>query len=345
MRAALAALGVILAAALGAAAAEFEEDRVFPAAGAEVARLSVIATTDTAIFAPVIRGFQAENPGIALRYAMIGSSDLYDILAPGTPAGFDLAISSAMDLQMKLANDGLALPHALAGAELPPRWARWQDRLFAFTQEPVVLLVSRRALGDLPLPRSRQDLIALLRDHPARFDGRIGTYDPAASGAGYLFATQDARLSDTFWRLAEQMGGLSPRLYSSTNDMIADLAEGRLALAYNVLGSYAAPRVADNPDLVLVEPEDHTLTLLRTALVPKGAARPDLAGRFIDYLVSPAGKAALRAGAGLPPVDDAALVRAPHHRPIRLDPGLLVFLDPLQRQRFLAEWTAAMLQP
>ena len=345
MRKVLAALGLILVQALGAPAAEFEADTVFPAGGAETARLSILATTDIVVFAPVVEGFQRANPGVAVRYAMIGSADLYDILAPGEPAGFDLAISSAMDLQMKLANDGLALPHPVADPAALPRWARWQDRLFAVTQEPVGILVSRAALGDLPPPRSRQDLVALLRDHPDRFAGRIGTYDPAASGAGYLFATQDARLSDTFWRLAEQMGGLNPRLYASTGEMIDDVTAGRLAVAYNVLGSYAAPRVAANPDLLLVEPEDHTLTLLRTAHVPKGAARPDLAGRFIDYLLSAEGRRALRDGAGLPPVDAAALARAPHHRPIRLDPGLLVFLDPLQRQRFLAEWSAAILQP
>lgn len=347
MRKALAALGLILtlAVAPAPAAAEFEADTLFPAVGAETARLSILATTDIVVFAPVVTGFQAANPGVAVRYAMIGSADLYDMLAPGEPAGFDLAISSAMDLQMKLANDGLALPHLAPNPAGLPRWARWQDRLFAVTQEPVGILVSRAALGDLPAPRSRQDVVALLRDHPARFAGRIGTYDPTASGAGYLFATQDARLSDTFWRLAEQMGGLDPRLYTSTGEMIDDMTAGRLALAYNVLGSYASPRVAADPDLLLVEPEDHTLTLLRTAHIPRGAARPDLAGQFIDYLLSPAGRGALRDGAGLPPVDAAALVRAPHHRPIRLDPGLLVYLDPLQRQRFLAEWSAAILQP
>ena len=349
MRQALAALGLIAALAAapaGAALAQgFEDDRLFPASGTEQGRLAILSTTDTEVFAPVLAGFQAANPGIALRYTVTGSADLYTLLATEAPAGFDLAISSAMDLQMKLANDGLARPHALAQPGALPRWARWQDRLFAFTQEPVGILVSRAALGNLPPPRSRQDLVALLRDRPDLFNGRIGTYDPTESGAGYLFATQDARLSDTFWRLAEQMGGLHPQLYSSTSDMIGDLAAGRLAIAYNVLGSYAAPRVAGNPDLLLIEPEDHTLTLLRTALIPAGAARADLAGQFIDFLLSAPGREALREGAGLPPLDGAALARAPHHLPIRLDPGLLVFLDPLQRQRFLAEWSAAMLQP
>lgn len=344
MRAALAAFGLILWLSGAAAALELEEDTVFPAVGAEQARLSVLSTTDTAIFRPVIAAFQAVNPGIVVRYSVAGSREVHAALQD-EGAAYDLAISSAMDLQMKLANDGLAAPWRSAPVEALPGWARWQDRLFAFAQEPVVMIVSRSGLGDLPLPRTRRDLIALLRDHPELFKGRIGTYDPVASGAGYLFATQDARLSDSFWRLAEVMGGLSPRLYSSTNEMISDLERGRLILAYNVLGSYATPRFPEGADGLVIEPEDHTLTLLRTALIPRSAPRPDLGGAFLDFLLGAKGQRLVGEEAGLPPIDEAALATRPHLRPIRLDPGLLVYLDALQRQRFLEEWNAALIQP
>lgn len=344
MRAALAALGLILCLCGAARALELEEDALFPARGGEVARLSVLSTTDTAVFRPVIEAFQADNPGIALRYSVAGSRELYAAIQ-NEGAAYDLAISSAMDLQMKLANDGFAAPWQSAPLDALPDWARWQDRLFAFAQEPVVMIVSRKGLGDLPLPQTRRDLIELLRDHPSVFDGRIGTYDPETSGAGYLFATHDARLSDSFWRLAEVMGGLSPRLYSSTNDMLSDLERGRLILAYNVLGSYAAPRFPPGSDGVVIEPEDHTLTLLRTALIPRSAARPDLGGAFLDFLLGAEGQQLVGEEAGLPRIDEAALAARPHLRPIRLDPGLLVYLDRLQRRRFLEEWNAALIQP
>lgn len=344
MRPALAAIAVALWLAGAAQALVLEEDAVFPATGGETARLSVISTTDTGVFRPVIEAFQALNPGVAVRYSVAGSRELHTgLLIEG--AAYDLAISSAMDLQMQLANDGLTAPWRSAQVDALPGWARWQDRLFAFAQEPVVMIVSRKGLGGLPLPQTRRDLIGLMRDHPALFKGRIGTYDPVASGAGYLFATQDARQSDTFWRLAEVMGGLSPRLYSSTNDMISDLKTGRLILAYNVLGSYATPRFAGDPDGVVIEPEDHTLTLLRTALIPHNAPHPDLGGAFLDFLLGAEGQRLIGTEAGLPPIDEAALAARPHLRPIRLDPGLLVYLDRLQRQRFLEEWNSALIQP
>ena len=79
--------------------------------------------------------------------------------------------------------------------------------MFAFTSEPAAIVINRAAFEGLPIPETRQELIEALRARPDVFRGRIGTYDVRQSGLGYLFATQDARASETFWRLMEVMGG------------------------------------------------------------------------------------------------------------------------------------------
>ena len=335
--------GLLICCAVMVTAFEIEEDTLFAGTGTG-GELRILSTTDTGIFAPLLRAFQATRPNVAIRYTVASSQEVYRALFE-EGAGYDLAISSAMDLQMKLANDGLAQPFRGAAGLDWPAWAHWQDRLFAFAQEPVVLIVSRSGLGDLPLPRTRQDLISLMRDHPDVFMGRIGTYDPTLSGAGYLFATQDARQSDTFWRLAEVMGGMQPRLYSASGAMIADLQAGELVMAYNVLGSYAEARLNADAGEVIVALEDFTLTLLRTALIPQQAPSPELGAAFLGFMLSPTGQQIIATQTGLPSIDEAALAAGPHLRPIRLGPGLLVFVDPLKRQRFLEEWRAAVQQP
>ncbi|MGB3178300.1 MAG: ABC transporter substrate-binding protein [Albidovulum sp.] len=340
MRTVIFALGLILC-GLCARAFTIEEETTFPGAEAQTRLLSILSTTDTAVLAPVISAFQTRNPDVEIRYTVASSQEVFAAIE-GERLPFDLVISSAMDLQMKLANDGFASTYQSTETARLPSWAHWRDRLFAFAQENVVLIVSRRGLGGRPLPQTRRDLIELLRGNPDLFRGRIGTYDPRQSGAGYLFATQDARQSDSFWRLAEVMGGLEPRLYTSSNDMISDLQHGRLVLAYNVLGSYAGPRLADDSDAVVIELEDHTLTLLRTGLVPGNAVSPALGGAFLDFLMGSEGSRLVRDEAGLPPIDEVALSRGPHLRPMRLDPGLLVFLDAIKRQAFLEEWSAAL---
>ncbi|MCU9848081.1 ABC transporter substrate-binding protein [Defluviimonas sp. WL0024] len=343
MRAALLALGLILGIAGSAAGFTVEEEVRFPAPGTERRELAILSTTDTGVLKPVIAAFQKRFPDVEVHYTVANSQEVFAAIHDES-AAFDLVISSAMDLQMKLANDGFAAPYRSAATDALPGWAHWQDRLFAFAQENVVLIASRRAIGGLSLPQTRRDLIDMLRDDPERFRGRIGTYDPELSGAGYLFATQDARQSDSFWRLAEVMGGLAPRLYTSSNAMITDLEQGRLALAYNVLGSYAGPRLASDDDAAVVELEDYTLTLLRTGLIPVGAPDPALGGGFLDFLLGAEGRRLVGEEAGLPPIDEVALSRGPHLRPMRLDPGLLVFLDAIKRQAFLDEWAAALQQ-
>lgn len=343
MRAIFVALGLILTGLFPALGFEVEEEIWFRAeTGSQ--ELHIISTTDTEVFAPLIADYQSKAPGVSVRYVVSSTQELFRAIETGADR-FDLAISSAMDLQMKLANDGHALPHNSGATAALPAWAKWRDMLFGFAQEPVVIALSRSALDGQPAPRTRGALIQLLRDNPQAFAGRIGTYDPRASGAGYLFASQDARMSDTYWRLSEVMGRLDPKFYVSTGAMIDDLRKGELALAYNVLGSYLSQRLADWNDGEMVEFRDYTHVLLRTAFVPNTAEHPDHGRAFLDYLLSEDGQRLIGTETGLPPIDESALAAAPHLRPIRLNPGLLVYVDPVKRRNFLQEWTSALIQP
>jgi len=329
---------------LAAAAAAFEVEEVvqFDARTEPARVLRVISTADVVLFAPVVDSFQDLNPDVTVIYTVVSSAEVPVAIA-GEDAAFDLAISSAMDLQMQLANDGWAQPFSSDVTQRLPDWARWNDRVFAFTQEPATLLLSRADFEGLPLPRTRQDLIAIMRDHADRFNGRIGTYDLRQSGLGYLFATQDGRSSETYWRLTEVMGALQTQLYCCSSEMIEDVASGRIAVAYNVLGSYAHAR-SDLADAIhVIAPDDFTTVMLRTALIPRTAAQPELAGMFIDHLISTVWNEGGR-GFSFPGISPEAMAVDASLRPIHMGPGLLVFLDRLKRQQFLAEWEAAVLQ-
>ncbi|WP_305987567.1 ABC transporter substrate-binding protein [Roseibium sp. MMSF_3544] len=320
-----------------------EEERLFEADN-PTAELTILSTADLNIFAPLVEAYQARNPTIAVRYVTASSSELMKALYE-EDAQFDIAISSAMDLQTKLVNDGFAQRHVSTETGSLPEWAKWRDRLYAFTQEPAVLVYSKVAFEGLPQPTNRDELIALMRENPDRFDGRVGTYDIRESGAGYLFATQDSRQSESLWRMAEVMGRLDAQLYCCSSKMIKDVTEGRLALAYNVLGSYAAAHLADNPDLGLLQFNDFTTVMLRTVLIPKTAPDPDLAGQFVDFLVSEENRDLIEDLTGLPAIDPGVLQREAAFRPIRLGPGLLVYLDQLKRRTFIRAWLNAMVQP
>ena len=71
----------------------------------------------------------------------------------GVPTA-DLVFLSAMDLAVKLANDGYGQSVALPQAVIWPDWANWRDTVFAITGEPAVFVYHRPAFADGP-PQTR----------------------------------------------------------------------------------------------------------------------------------------------------------------------------------------------
>jgi len=320
-------------------ALDVEETRRFEGTTDRIVR--VLSTADLALFAPFLDAFHNRNPNITLEYQVVSSSDLYQAIRNG--AQFDVAISSAMDLQFKLVNDGFARNHRSPQTSALPEWARWRDQIFAFTAEPAVVVISHEAFKDLPTPETRQQLIALVRDHPDRFRGAIGTYDVRESGLGYLFATQEARSTDAYWRLSEVLGRLNPELYCCSGQMIEDVANGTLAIAYSVLGSYAEEQIDGtlNNRVSILQMQDYSNVILRTAIVPATAQNAIEAGAFIDFLVG-IGVGDIPGDWPLPQLHETAEAAGAGFGPIRLGPALMIYLDPLNQRAFLEEWENAM---
>ena len=324
-----------------APALEIEAETVF-AATQPTSELQILSTTDTDVFVPIIEAFQRANPGVSVRYVEASSSQISRAIVVEN-ARFDVVISSAMDLQTQLANDGYARQYQSPATALVPEWGVWRDSIFVFTQEPATMVVARAAFEQLPPPTTRLDLIELLRAQPDAFRGRIGTYDVRSSGLGYLFATQDSRTTEAYWRMTELMGQLDVQLYCCSSEMIEDVASGRIAIAYNVLGSYAAARQDLADQVMIIEPADYTTVMSRSAMILATTRNAQGAERFIDHLLVTAWSPGSTAFAYSNPLLNAAETR-PNLRRIPLGPGLLVFLDRLKRRQFLTEWENAIVQ-
>lgn len=301
--------------------------------------IRILSTADINYFTPVIESFRAFRPDLAIEYTVASSTEVMDAIVREKQP-FDIVISSAMDLQTKLANDGLAREHISPTTQNLPDWAVWNDMVYAFTQEPAGFVISNALFDGLPIPQNRQKLITALRQNPDRFKGRVGTYDIRKSGAGYLFATQDARVSDTYWRLTEVMGRLDPTLYCCASEMITDVVNGDLAVAYNVLASYAE-KSPHQDKFTIILPSDFSIVMLRTMLIPKTSKKPVLAANFLDFVLAqtyPSGVSPLLKTQSLGEAEQSTLYR------ISMGPGLLVYLDYFKKKNFIAEWENAIMQ-
>jgi iron(III) transport system substrate-binding protein len=319
----------------------------------EAGRLTIYSTTDTEIFRPVITDFNTLYPGIAIEYVELDSAPLNDRVLDEhriNQVRSDIIFSAAMDMQVKLVNDGLAARHISPNAAGLPDWAQWRREAFGLTFEPVVMLYNPRLFGSRPVPQSRAELAKMLAADPQFWQGRIGTYDIAQSSVGYLLATQDARQSSEFGALGKVMGSRAVRTYANTRELIADIEEGRIALGYNVLGSYAKRQIAAGGTLKIVYPQDYTLAIIRTAVIPKRAPNPRSAHAFLEYLLSHRGQNLLVQNSFLSAARDSpsgAYGRigitgsaVGPLRPIPLGPGLMTYLDRQKKERFIANWQA-----
>lgn len=309
--------------------------------------LLVRSTTDIAAVTPLLEAYVASRPEVALRYEQWGSLNLFDLSSracAGEATSADLVISSAVDLQTWLVNDGCAQAHASSFTEQLPDTRNWRNELFGLTFEPAVIIYNRQLLAPDEIPRSRFDLIDELRPENSVLAGRVATYDIEESGLGYLFAFVDSEQANTFGRLMEAFGRSGAVATCCSAEIINAVSEGTYLLGYNVLGSYALSRAETDPNIGVLAPADYTLVLSRGAYIPDGASNTDLAKQFIDFTLSPEGRAALRstrliidfsgADADLPLPGGAAA----NLRLIQLSPRLLVGLDQHKRRIFLKLW-------
>lgn len=337
-----------LAGAVSAAETVYE----FPARVKTGASLRIEASGDIEVVRPLIVAFQSEHPDIDVTYGDSLTNELFERLKStcgGDGPMADLVFSSAVDHMVRLANDGCADTHRSPETAAVSDYNRWRDEVFGFSFEPAVMVYNRRLVPAADVPRNRDQLIDLIRRKPETYQGRIGTYDIAASGIGYLFGFYDAEQSSAFGRLIEALGRANARRFCCTGELLSAIESGEVLIGYNLLGSYAARRMAEGADVGIVLPSDYTLVLSRAAFLPKRARHPENGRLFLDFLLSARGQAVaarsflfsekgpMPSGVEGPEANELHGV----FRPIPISPSLILVTDRQKRRQFLDQWQQA----
>jgi iron(III) transport system substrate-binding protein len=299
--------------------------------------------------AELLRDFRSMYPQLNVEYADLNSTELYSRFIAEVAAkegAADILWSSAMDLQIKLVNDGYA--QAYASPEKPnlPAWAIWKNEAWGTTAEPVVMVYNKRLMPAADVPQTRADLERLLINNPA-YAGKVAMMNPERSGVGFLYITQDLQVTRGTWRLVRTMAGADVQLYSSAGAMLERIASGEHLIGYNMIGPYAFERHARDASIGVILPRDYMLVASRIALIPADARNPAAAKLFLDYLLSKRGQARLADRFMTPvrtdvPSPTMAAYDAQRTRAIRVGPELLANLDQIKRLRFLKEWRNAL---
>ncbi|WJR69445.1 ABC transporter substrate-binding protein [Neorhizobium sp. CSC1952] len=330
---------------------------LFPAlSGREDAGLlTVYSSLDEPLAKPMIAGFQAANPDVAVRYEDMLTGEIYDRIVRETDAGqktADFAFSSAMDLQVKLANDGYAQRSDLPMSGQWPAWANWRNTAYALTFEPAVFVYHKPSFKDVAPPSTRAEFVEFLQKQGDAIYGRIGTYDIERSGVGFLFMSRDQEQFSDIWSVIRAMGAAGVKLYSTSQAILERVADGRFLLGYNILGSYAADWASRHPDVGIVLPKDYTVVMSRIGLVPQAAAAPDLGKRYLQFFMSKEGQTIMARELQIPAVspevagnNTATTLRemlGGQLKPVPVSLGLMVYLDQVKRARLISRWNEVL---
>ena len=258
-----------------------------------------------------------------------------------------------MDQQVKLVGDGYAAGYDSPEAGNLPSWAIYQKQAYGTTFEPVGIVYNKRLLPAADVPHTRAEFLKLIKGDPARFQGKVTTFDIEKSGSGFLFLTEDAKIDPAgTWDAVRAMAAEGVRLQSSSGTMMERISSGENLLGYNMFLPYAQTRAKKDPGIGYEVPKDYALVLSRVAFVSKTAKNPNAARLFLDYLLSKRGQATLANASDLPSIRAdvegentmAGLTKRYGNslKPIAINAQLATYFDQAKRVDFLKQWQQAI---
>ena len=325
------------------------------AAANKEGKVVVYSALDTKAAQPLIKDFNALYPNIKVEYNDMNSTEMYNRFIAEAASGqgsADVMWSSAMDLQVKLVDDGQALTYASPEAGKLPAWANYKNQAYGTTYEPAVFIYNKRLVTGDEIPQDHAGFVKVINANVAKFKGKVTTYDIEKSGVGFMFVVQDAKYFPGMADLEKGFGATSYKVYSSTGNMLEKVSSGEHLLGYNVLGSYALVRAKKDQSLGVVLPKDYTLVLSRVLFIGKTAKNPNAAKVWTDYVLSQRGQKLIGSDVELFAIRndvDAEYTAASLNKqlgnnvkPIPVSSEIVGYLDQKKRLDFLNAWKAAL---
>lgn len=325
------------------------------AAANKEGKVVIYSALDTKAAQPLIKDFQALYPGIKVEYNDMNSTEMYNRFIAEVAAGqgsADVMWSSAMDLQIKLVDDGQAMTYASPEVPKLPAWSVYRNQAYGTTFEPAVFIYNKRLVAADEVPQDHASFAKLIAAKSDKFKGKVTAYDIEKSGVGFMFFVQDQKHFPGMKDLERAFGATGYKVYSSTGNMLEKVSSGEHLLGYNVLGAYALVRAKKDPALGVVVPKDYALVLSRVMFIGKQAKNPNAAKLWTDYVLSPRGQKVIGGDVELFSIRsdvDAEYTAASlakqlgdRIRPIPVSSEIVGYLDPKKRLEFLSDWKATL---
>ncbi len=249
---------------------------------------------------PVIDGFGKKYPWIKIEnLADLSSNEIfprYFSEAASKAKTADLIITTNPDGWQDFIAKGESVAYKSPEDAALPAWSKLAPGIYTVSSDPLILIWNKQALPTPP--KSMADLAAMIDKDPAKFQGKITTYDAETNATGFAanwFWIK--KKGEEGWKILESIAKAKPKLGSGAGAMVDDTLSGAIFAGYFVSGINAYPKYpAAEPVMGNSMIADITPLIVRGMGITKAAANPNSAKLMMDYILSQEGQLAFSAG-------------------------------------------------
>lgn len=242
-------------------------------------RLVVYTSHKEEVYGPIVREFEART-GVWVEVVTGGTNELLEqIRAERAFPRCDVMFGGGVE-SLRLYEDCFE-PYTCAGADqLEPGLRREGDPWTPFSALPVVLIYNTRLVSPETLT-GWEDLLS------GPWQGRIAFADPTVSGSSYTAAVtlMFALPGDPWDNLKRLEDSLDGNILSDSGDVVAAVDAGRCPVGVT-LEETALKNLAGGANIALVYPREGTSNLPDGTALIQGAAHPDNARAFLEFVQS-----------------------------------------------------------
>lgn len=210
----------------------------------------------------------------------------------------DVVISASWDTATSMAKQGLLLPYVSPNAATVPDFLKTDT---AVAQGVSALAIAWNPNSGTPEPKDWADLT-----QPA-FKDKVTVPDPAQSGSSFeLTAALEAAQGDGLFKALAANGAI---VAGANADALNPVLQGAKAAVFGAVDYISLAAAAKGEAIKVIFPASGTVVAPRPAMILKSTEHADDAKRFIDYMLSDEGQAAVAATYLMPARTDVAARR------------------------------------
>lgn len=249
---------------------------------------------------PVIDGFAKKYPWIKVENVVdLSSNEVFpryfsesaskaktaDLIITTNPDGWQDFIAKGQSVEYKSTEDAAL-----------PAWSKLAPGIYTVSSDPLIFIWNKQAVPTPP--KTMADLAAMIDKDPAKFQGKITTYDAETNATGFAanwFWIK--KKGEDGWKILESISKAKPKLGSGAGAMVDDTLSGAIYVGYFVSGINAYPKYpAAEPVMGNSMIADVTPLIVRGMGLTKAAANPNSAKLMMDYILSQEGQLAFADG-------------------------------------------------